>query len=174
MFCLGAANDASWQGATDDVPMNSPSIGYEDDTILSKSEVAQLQLVEAISLFTVEKFLPAITLAGAAEGIFGQLLQFKSELPTIKESTKAIGMLREKTGLAVMGTKSEQKIIDDWNATRNSLKHLIGSEDELLTINLCDEAYWMIRRGLVNAQKLQLPISNTQDFENWVILNANM
>lgn len=85
-----------------------------------------------------------------------------------------IEMLRIKTDLATMGTKPEKTIIDDWNATRNSLKHLIGSENELLTINLCDEAYWMIRRALVNAQKLQLPISNTQDFENWVILNANM
>ena len=82
-------------------------------------------------------------------------------------------MIREKTGLPIMGTKSEREMIDDWNATRNSFKHLIGPEDEPIILNLCDEAYWMIRRALANAQSLQVQISNAQDFENWVIINVN-
>ena len=153
--------------------MKSPSLGYEDNATLSKSEVAQIQLVEAISLFIARRFLPAVTLAGAAEEILGNLLVRKSELPVIKESTKAIEILRQKTGLAAMGTKSEKEMINGWNATRNSMKHLGNLEDDPITLNLCDEAYWMIRRALANAQKLQVSISNAQDFENWVIINVN-
>ena len=150
-----------------------PSLGYQPDTTLNKSEVAQLQLTEAILLFTTEKFLPAITLAGAAEEILGNLLHRKAGLSTIKESAKVIENLRQKTGLPLMGEMSEREMIDDWNATRNSLKHLVGPEDEPITVNLCDEAYWMIKRALANAKRLQLSIPNEQDFENWVVININ-
>lgn len=149
------------------------SLGYQDDTTLTKSEVARLQLAEAISLFTEEKFLPAITLAGAAEEILGKLLHRKEELSAIKESAKVIESLRRETGLPLMGGDSEREMIDDWNATRNSLKHLVGPEDEPITVNLCDEAYWMIKRALENAKRLQLPIPNEPDFENWVVINVN-
>lgn len=150
-----------------------PTLGYQSDTTLTKSEVARLQLVEAISLFAAEKFLPAITLAGAAEEIFGKLLHRKDEQSAIKESTKVIESLRRETGLQLMGSKSEKEMIDWWNATRNSLKHLVGSEDEPITVNLCDEAYWMVKRALENAKCLQLIIPNEQDFENWVVININ-
>lgn len=152
--------------------MKPPSLGYEDDTTLTKCEVAQIQLVEAISLFIARRFIPAVTLAGSAEEILGNLLVRRSELPVIKESTKAIEVLRQRTGLA-MGMKSEKEMIDGWNATRNSMKHLGNLEDDPITFNLCDEAYWMIRRALANAQKLQVSISNAQDYENWVIININ-
>lgn len=72
-----------------------------------------------------------------------------------------------------MGEKSEKEMIDDWNATRNSLKHLVGPEDEPITVNFCDEAYWMIKRALENAKRLHLVITNEQDFENWVVINVN-
>lgn len=152
--------------------MNTPSIGYEDDTTLTKSEAATLQLDEAITLFVSGRFLPAITLAGAAEEILGKLLARRSELPAVKDSTRAIEQLRAKTGLALVGSKTEKEIIDTWNAPRNLLKHLVGPEDEPITLNLCDEAYWMIRRALANAEKLNLPVENVQDFENWFIVNV--
>lgn len=72
-----------------------------------------------------------------------------------------------------MGNKSAKEMIDSWNAARNSLKHLVGPEDEPITLNFCDEAYWMIKRALENAKRLQLKISNEQDFENWVVVNVN-
>ena len=49
----------------------TPSLGYQQSTTIRKSDLARLQLAEAISLFVVERFLPAITLAGAAEEIGG-------------------------------------------------------------------------------------------------------
>ena len=82
--------------------MSAPSLGFEDDTRLTKSDVARIQLVEAIELFVAGRFLPSLTLAGAAEEIFGKLLVRRSSLPVIKESARAIEQLREKTGLPVM------------------------------------------------------------------------
>ena len=154
--------------------MSSPSLGYEEDTTLSKSEVARIQLVEAIALFVAEKFLPAITLAGAAEEILGKLLVRQSALPVVKESAQAIEELRRRTGLSIMGGKSEKELIDQWNAARNAAKHLIGPEDEPVTMNMCDEAYWMIRRALVNSEKLGISVSNKNDLEQWVIVNVAM
>jgi hypothetical protein len=152
--------------------MSTPTIGYEDDTTLSRSEVARLQLVEAIRLFVDEKFLVALTLAGAAEEILGKLLARDGTLPIVKESAQAISQLREKTGLSIMDGKSEKELIDEWNAARNMVKHLVNPEDESITLNLCDEAYWMIRRALENAKTLRIDIENRDDFENWFIINV--
>ena len=152
--------------------MSTPTIGYEDNTTLHRGEVARLQLVEAITLFVAEKFLAALTLAGAAEEILGKLLVRQSVLPVVKESAQAIAQLREKTGLSVMDGKSEKELIDEWNAARNMAKHLMSPESESITLNLCDEAYWMIRRALENAEKLRISIENSRDFENWFIINA--
>lgn len=153
--------------------VSTPPLGYEGDTTLSNIAVAQVQLTEAIELFVQNKFLCAVTLAGAAEEILGKLLQCKFQLPTIRASTLAIQELRERTGLTVMDGMSEKEIIDDWNAARNALKHLVGSANDPITMNLCDEAYWMIKRALSNACKLDLPIANEQEFENWIIVNVN-
>jgi hypothetical protein len=151
--------------------MKTPTIGYEDDTTLARSEIARLQLVEAVSLFVAAKFLPALTLAGAAEEILGKLLLLRSELPVVKKSAQAIVQLREKTGLSIMDGKSEKELIGQWNAARNLAKHLVGPESESITLNLCDEAYWMVRRALENAAKLQINIENSNEFENWFIIN---
>lgn len=153
--------------------MTTASLGYEYKSTLTKSEVARIQLIEAIALFVTEKFLSAITLAGAAEEILGKLLVRQLKKPVVKESAKAIQQLREKTGLSIMDGKSEKELIDQWNAARNIVKHLIGPEDEPVTLNLCDEAYWMIRRALANAHKLHISISNENDFENWLIINIS-
>ena len=154
--------------------MGTPSLGYEDSTTLSRGTIAQVQLTEAIDLFVQEKFLCAVTLAGAAEEILGKLSQRKGELPVVRASTKAIQELRERTGLTVMDGKSQQEIIAEWNAARNAFKHLVAPEDEPVTMNLCDEAYWMIRRALANARKIGLQISNESDFESWVVVHVNM
>jgi hypothetical protein len=153
--------------------MGTPTLGYEGSTTLLKSEIAEVQLSAAIDLFVAEKFLPAITLTGAAEEIFGKLLVRRSALPVVKESAQAIEQLRERTGLSVMSGKPEKALIDDWNAARNNAKHLIGAEDEPVTLNLCDEAYWMIRRALENAKKLGVRIPNYDDLDNWMIVNVN-
>ena len=154
--------------------MNTHTLGFEPDSSLSKSQIALVQLNEAISLFVQERFLGALTLGGAAEEILGKLLVRKGEIPAIKESTSAIERLRAETGLQIMGNASEKEIIDGWNQARNAAKHLVGPEDEPVTLNLCDEAYWMIRRAIANSEKLGHKVAAAQDFENWIIINVNM
>ena len=154
--------------------MSAPSIGYEEDTTLAKSEIALQQLCESINLFVAGKFLPALTLAGAAEEIFGKLLLHQSKVPTVKESAAAILALRDKLGLMALQDASEKSIIDQWNKARNTAKHLVGLADEPVTLNLCDEAYWMIKRALHNAELFGAQVQNKLEFENWFIINIGL
>lgn len=72
-----------------------------------------------------------------------------------------------------MGELTGKEIINQWNKTRNALKHLTVDEAApYLTVNFCDEAYWMIRRSLANAQRLQLTVVTAQEFEEWFIHHA--
>src|SRR5437868_1630612 len=121
--------------------MSTPTLGYEDDSTLPRSEVARLQLTEAIRLFVEDKFLAALTLAGAAEEILGKLIARGGGVPVIKASAQTMTELREKTGLSVMEGKSEKQLIDEWNAARNIAKHLVNPDAESITLNFCDEAY---------------------------------
>jgi len=41
-------------------------------------------------------------------------------------------------------------------------------------MNLFDEAYWMIKRSLANAKKLEVRVKNLDDFENWIVVNINL
>lgn len=150
------------------------TLGFEDATQTSKREIAQMQLVEAIDLFLAGKYLCAITLAGAAEEILARLLNQLGEDSIVEESIQAIQHLREKTGLSIMSGKPKNEIFNEWNSARNNLKHHGKAIDETVTINFFDEAYWMIKRGLANAEKLELPINNQIDFENWIVVNINM
>ena len=154
--------------------MTTVTLGFEDDTNVSKSEIAQTQLVEAISLFLAGKYLCAITLAGAAEAVLAGLLAQRGNSSVVEESVAAIQRIREYTGLTLIGGKTKNEAFNEWNDARNKLKHHGKNEDENLTLNLFDEAYWMIRRAAANADKLTLPIVNQGDFENWVIQNINM
>ncbi|UUZ65144.1 hypothetical protein LP417_11135 [Polaromonas sp. P1-6] len=153
--------------------MPTPTLGYEEDTTITKSEVAKIQLSEAISHFLAGKYLCAITLSGAAEEIFARLLNARGERSVVEASFQAITDIREKTGLSAMGGKPKNEIFKEWNEARNTLKHHGKERDEVITINLFDEAYWMIKRALANAKKLQVPIGKELDFENWVVINVN-
>lgn len=150
------------------------TLGFEDDTRISKVEIARTQLVEAIDLFLSAKFLCAITLAGAAEEIFARLLNQRGDISVVEESFKAIQNIREETGLSVMSGKTKNEIFKEWNSARNTLKHHGKDDDNVLTINLFDEAYWIIKRSIANAEKLEVPIKNQLDFENWIVVNINM
>lgn len=148
------------------------SLGYTEEERFSRTDIATVQLVKSIELFVVEQFIPSITLAGAAEEIFGKLLQHRGEAPVLEESFTAIQRVRDATGLNVMGGQAKKEVIAGWNNARNNLKH--HSDEEFAVFNACDEAYWMIHRALENARRLNVAIPNYNDFENWVVININM
>lgn len=154
--------------------MSTPTLGYEDDALIPKSEIARIQLVESISLFLQGNHVCAITLAGAAEAVFAGILEDEGIPSVVEESVSAIQTLRERAPIGPMGGMPKNQIFNGWNAARNDLKHHGKGKASLVSINLFDEAYWMIRRALANAQKLGVPIANAEDFENWIIANINL
>ena len=154
--------------------MNTPTLGYQDDSNLRKVEIARIQLTEAINLFVSEKFLCALTLAGAAEEILGRLALMEGQSSAIQASAAKILELKDKLGLTALISVTEKSLFQSWNAARNTVKHHDKSDPDSVVINSCDEAYWMIRRALANANLVKLEIDNAQDFENWVIVNVNL
>ena len=140
---------------------------------IAKREIARIQLVEAINLFLAEKYIPCITLAGAAEEIFARLLNQTGRSSIAEISIEHIQKIREETGLCVMGGRPKNEIFNLWNSARNALKHHNKSDDDFVLLHLFDDAYMMIRRALFNANELGVLISNQQDFENWIVSNVN-
>jgi hypothetical protein len=154
--------------------MNTPTLGYEDDTEISKPEVARLQLEEAIRLFVAKKFLCALTLAGAAEEILARLANAAGKPSVTEASTAAIAELKNRAEITGLADVTQASVFNRWNKARNAAKHHNSKESEILTLNVLDEAYWMIRRGLANAKTVGVRIGNEVDFENWVVVNINM
>jgi len=150
------------------------SLGFEPDTTISKSSIAQTQLVEAITLFLMGKYVCSITLSGAAEAVFAGLLNQQGDASVVEESFNTIRRVRSQTKRPVMGDRKNTDIFNQWNDARNKLKHHGQKESVAVTLNLFDEAYWMLRRCLANAEMLDIPISNRDEFENWIVLNINM
>lgn len=153
--------------------MDTPTLGYQEEVRFSKSEVAQLQLVESINLFLAEKFLCSTTLAGAAELVFVGLLSARDKKSVVEESVNKIRELQKKTGLSIMEDKPDKYIYNHWNKTRNAIKHHRKNESEIIVVNIFDEAYWMIQRSLENAKKLNVEIKNENDFNNWCMVNLH-
>ena len=154
--------------------MPTPTLGFQNDTQINKSEIAQTQLKEAIALFLDKNFLCAITLAGAAEAILAGLLNSRGEHSVVEASFKSIQTIREATGLTIMGNRQKNEIFNQWNTARNTLKHHNNKDEEAVTINLFDEAYWMIKRALANTSKLGIRIDNELDFENWCLIKLHI
>jgi hypothetical protein len=146
---------------------------FEAPVQIAKSEIARVQLVEAINLFLAEKYIPCITLAGAAEEVFARLLNQAGRSSIAEISVEQIQKVREHTGLCVMGGRPKNEIFNLWNSARNALKHHGKSDEGTVLLHLFDDAYMMIRRALFNAKELGVAISNQQEFENWIIGNIN-
>ena len=154
--------------------MNTPTLGYEDDSTLTKREVARRQLVEAIALFLRGDFICALTLAGAAEGVLAGLLAAEDRDSAVEESALRILSLLDAIGLHTALPRKDTAYYNEWNKARNLVKHHSKKEADSITLNQFDEAYWMIERALRNAGLLALRVENSNDYKNWIIENINM
>lgn len=154
--------------------VKAPTLGYHEDASITKREIAQIQLSEAIDLFLAEKFLCALTLAGAADGVISGLLAVQGEKSGAELSADAALRIKSELGLIGLADTTKKQIFNAWNDARNRAKHHDKGEAETIVVNLFDEAYWMIRRALDGASRIGVDIGNAVDFENWVIVNINM
>lgn len=130
---------------------------------VTKIEAAIDQLDWAIKLFLDFKaYVPAITLAGAAEEILGEAVSSEAAFHKLKT------VLSEKTGL-------EGKVVsqDYLNKTKNWLKHWKQMKDEdSLEIELKTEAIQYLVRAITNLITHDSSISSeTPRFFEW--LNGN-
>ncbi len=144
-------------------------LSFEDNVALKKSEIAMLQLEDAIDLFMSGKRISVITLAGAADGIFAGLLKKQGETSTAEDTWKHIEEVRAKTGMAYAGDRAKKDAFNEWNEHRNQLKHHDERDDEVLEFSAFDQAYHAIQRANADADKLGLKARNCQEYENWVI-----
>ncbi|WP_126453443.1 hypothetical protein [Sulfuriflexus mobilis] len=130
---------------------------------VSKIEAAADQLDWAIKLFLDHKaYVPAITLAGAAEEIVGEAVSNDAAFHKLKE------ILSEKTGI-------EGKVISQeyLNKTKNWLKHWkCLKDDETIEIELEKEAIQYLVRAMTNFVTHDNAVtSETPRFYEWLVEN---
>jgi hypothetical protein len=107
---------------------------------ISKLDAAVEQLEWAIKLFLDHQaYIPAITLAGAAEEILGRAVGDRAAKPALQKT------------LAPRYETTEQEVATILNLTRNWLKHWdVGNETEKGLLELDKEALQLINRALSN------------------------
>ena len=127
--------------------------------------LARGQLDTALDLFLDHKnYSSAITLAGAAEEIFGKALTLggrKSALDSSYESMTVFHRMLHGTEL------DKTSYVGKENSARNALKHLQNDRGPTITIDLEDAACWMLVRAIQNGRELGYEFVRFQDFENW-------
>ncbi|OWL83345.1 hypothetical protein [Halopseudomonas aestusnigri] len=110
---------------------------------LNKMNVARRQLEVAIELFLADgDLISIITLAGAAEEIFGKI-----SIKADKENSLSLMVRTHKT---LGSTATEKELIKHANLVRNSLKHANDEGDEEIEFDERQEAISMLSRALTN------------------------
>lgn len=131
--------------------------------------LAKGQLDTALDLFLDQKnYASAITLAGAAEEIFGNALTLdggKSALDSSYESMAEFHTMIHGTEL------NKTSYVRKENFARDALKHLQNDKGPTITIDLQEAACWMLVRAIQNGRKLDFEFERFRDFDNWFYEN---
>jgi len=127
-------------------------------------DLAIEQLDDAITLFLDRRlFASAITLAGAAEEIFGKELSRRGQEHVLDWKFSQLSICHRLLHGKELLKKS---FFDEENRVRNCLKHF-GETDPIFTADLETPAVWMIVRSMENARRLEFEIERFVDFDNW-------
>jgi hypothetical protein len=122
------------------------------------------------TLFISKRYLSAITLAGAADGIFCGLIKVSGGKVPAERTWDEIEHLRKVTGHAWAGERTKSEAFNEWNNTRNRLKHHDVGKDELtLTIEPIVRSYEEIMRVRESSKQLGMVAMNWNEFENCAI-----
>lgn len=125
----------------------NPMFLNREELTVSKVEMAKTQLDAAIAAFFERRLIIAITLAGAAEEIFGAMLN----RDCIQNAVEKITSLPP---LVSLFDKRKDRI-DFLNNVRNNLKHASDKlEDDFHIAEL--DAFFMIARALANSELLNI------------------
>lgn len=123
----------------------------------------------ALNLFLDHKsYSSTITLAGAAEEIFGHALTYsggQSALNNLYESMAEFHFMLHGTEL------NKKNFVSKKNLARDALKHIQKEKGPMITIDLKESACWMLVRAIQNGRQLGLEFERYQDFDNWFYEN---
>ena len=141
----------------------------EDNPHFESLALAKEQLEVSIELFLSERsFASALTLAGAAEEIFGVECRNKGLEPFNDWMYNHTEILFKH----IYGKeKTKKRYYQDQNAVRNALKHLNAKNSIKKPVNLRDETCWMIVRADYNAELLNTQILGREEFNDWFFEN---
>ena len=120
------------------------------DMIISKVDIARAQLDTAIQFYLDKSnLISAITLAGAAEEILGNLVKQQDKSNALEDEIDVICYIHKE----IHGNDPNRKeYVDVRNGIRNEFKHLCSGKP--LDVNLDFEAGKLIDRAINNYQKL--------------------
>ena len=130
-------------------------------------DLAIEQLEVSLELFLGERsYVSALTLAGAAEEIFGNTLAFSGRENSLRYQYHRFMPVEE--FLKGLPKQLLKDFIADKNHVRNGAKHT-GKKGEITVIaDLRAEALWMIVRACDNYCRLNLPVlDKIVAFEEW-------
>jgi len=131
--------------------------------------LAKGQLDTALALFLDEKnYASAITLAGAAEEIFGRSLALVGGKSALEKSYETMAEVHATIHGAELNKKS---YIAKENFARDALKHLQNDKGPTITIDLEEAACWLLVRAIQNGGKLNFEFERSRDFKNWFYEN---
>jgi hypothetical protein len=119
----------------------------QNELTVSKVQMAKLQLDAAIAAYFEKRLIVSITLAGAAEEIFGAMLK-RACIQNAVEKVASLPPL-----LAIFEKREEG--INFLNNVRNNLKHASEKLEDDFTIAELD-AFFMIVRALGNSELLNI------------------
>jgi hypothetical protein len=122
-----------------------------------RSDLALAQLETALHLFEGEEhFAAVVTLAAAADEIFGNTLVALGRESSLESLTKAVSMIHEK----LYGEPTVPRhIADRLNHAKNTLKHWGTEDTQIVKLDLEQEARDMLNRAIDNYWSLESKLS---------------
>jgi len=131
--------------------------------------LAKGQLNTALDLFLDQNnYSSAITLAGAAEEIFGHALTLGGGTSALNSSYESMA----KFHTMLHGTELNKKMyVAKENFGRDALKHLQNDKGPTITIDLEEAACWMLVRAIQNGRNLGFEFERFHDFDGWFYEN---
>jgi hypothetical protein len=116
-------------------------------TKLTKRRIALMQLERSLCVLEDGDPVSAVTLAGAAEEIFGQIARRRGLPPCVEFSAEGIRGLLTRSGAA---PPSKKRLIAILNFSKNHAKHQDDGRNLRIDIDWQFEAEYMIFRAMLN------------------------
>jgi hypothetical protein len=118
--------------------------------------MALAQLETALRLYFEHDYYSAITLSGAADEVFGQLLKIQGKEPSIESIKRSVAAIYER----LRGRPLDPaRVAERANHARNALKHWSEPQPLVVEFDALEEARDMLDRAISNYWALESKLS---------------